>query len=126
MTTPEDEQRYRTMFARCSFDEVTTFRQSWEQIAKATLSPRGMWTPDPKAPGGGRWTDTPTMEGGRQTVAADPNDPQRLSGSARRAGQHAGGVTTTAGLRQQSSRASDDASLYTVGGGKRRSARGGK
>jgi hypothetical protein len=138
VTTPAEEQRYRTMFARCSFDEVATFRQSWEQIAKATLSPRGTWTPDRRAPGGGRWTDAPTLVGGRQTAAADPNDPQRLSASARRAsasggggaGSHASsaGLSAAGGVGSPSSRASDDASLYTVGvgGGKRRSARGGK
>ncbi|HZC04422.1 MAG TPA: hypothetical protein VE338_02180 [Ktedonobacterales bacterium] len=122
VTTPEEEQRYRQMFVRCSFDEVTTFRQSWEQIAKANLSPRGTWTSDRSAPGGGRWSDAPTLMGGRQTAAADPNDPQRLAGLAtRRASASANGrsgVSSVGGA--QSSRASDDASLYTVGGGKRR------
>lgn len=113
---PEDEQRYRAMFARCSFDEVQTFRQSWEQMAKANLSPRGRWTPDPKAPGGGTWDDTPTMTGGRQTQAGDPNDPQRLAATARTLGP----AHVSAPLRPQNGRAHDDATLYTVNGSKRR------
>lgn len=110
--TPEDEQRYRGMLARCAYDDVATFRAGWEQIAKANLSPRGRWTPDPKLPGGGKWDDAPTLEGGRQTAAADPNDPQRIAASSRRvATGNTGGA-----LPRQTARSGDDAALYTVAG----------
>lgn len=108
--SPEDEQRYRGMLAHCAYDDVATFRAGWEQIAKANLSPRGRWTPDPKAPGGGTWDDAPTLEGGRQTAAADPNDPQRIAAGARRVASGAGA------LPRQTARSGDDAALYTVSG----------
>jgi hypothetical protein len=118
VAAPEDEQRYRAMLARCSFDEVGTFRASWEQMAKTTLSPRGRWTPDPSAPGGGRWDDTPTLVGGRQTQAGDPNDPQRLAATARTLGP----AHVSAPLRPRSGRSGDDAALYTVGSSSKRRA----
>lgn len=121
VATPDDEQRYRALFARCSYDEVATFRTHWEQMAKAGLSPRGRWTPDRGVAGGGYWTDEPTFVGGRQTQAGDPNDPQRIAATAathRASVGVRGASAASAGLLSgAASRAGDDAALYTVAGG---------
>lgn len=102
VTTEAEKAAKARMLAHCTYDEVREFAESWQTMAQARLSPRGTFVPDARLLGGGRWTSEPTMQGGRQTQPADPNDPQRLTARTGR-----GGGSSPA-------RAGDSPALYTL------------
>lgn len=104
-----DVARYRPLLERASYEELARFRDDWQAVAKATLSPIGQFTFDRTKPGGGTFDDKPTGEGGRQTQARDPNNPAALRNATGWKDQLGGGQVGAAGL-------------YTVGRGKKKPA----
>lgn len=108
-----DAEGWKARLTSFGYDDVRAFEADWQDRAKRALSPLGRFTPNKRAAGGGSWSTEPTMQGGRQTQASDPNDPHRLTGAA----ATARGKQSVAA--SSSSREKDDPANYTVG--KRRS-----
>ncbi len=95
--TAFNEDRYRAILQRSSYEEIREMARDWESIAANALSPKGVWDEQQK-----RWTTEPTQRGGRQTAPRDPSDPVGINASSQ----------STAGKLARQLGISTDANLY--------------